>query len=70
MSDLSHLSNIRSLRKIANEIGDEEFLVFAEKVEAVKEEINKRIEEEKQNSYWLKTSLKLLLNYSSLKALK
>jgi hypothetical protein len=44
--------------------------VFAEKVEAVKEEINKRIEEEKQSSYWLKTSLKLLLNYSSQKALK
>lgn len=41
MSDLSHLSNIRSLRKIANEIGDEEFLVFAEKVEAVKEVIRR-----------------------------
>lgn len=58
MSDLSHLSNIRSLRKIANEIGDEEFLVFAEKVEAVKEEINKRIEEEKQKQLLVEDKLK------------
>lgn len=57
MSELSHLSNIRSLRKIANEIGDDAFLEFAEKVQAVKEEIDKRIEEEKQKQLLIEEKL-------------
>jgi len=58
MIEQSQLSNIRSLRKLASEMGDNAFLEFAEKVEVIKGEVNSRIAEEEEKKALVEEKLK------------
>jgi len=58
MIEQSQLSNIRSLRKLASEMGDDAFLEFAEKVEVIKGEVNSRIAEEEEKKALVEEKLK------------